>query len=491
MKRVRWDIPYTFIAVSGVVLIAAIALWQGYRTFTNAFGDDQQAYATRKILFTTENLLLDQETGVRGFTSTGEQIFLQPYLRSRSELPQQLRTLRSLVVEQADMRLSVPYGDLAATYDNWSTDVVEPLLKQPDRSDSTQIQRRGKDLMDRMREDVDVMLGAVDAEATQGNADLQSAVLRSVLWASIVATVLLVLAFQLERRRQIVESEARRFFDTASDMLCVASFDGRFLRVNPSWHDVLGYADEDLTGRPFVDLVHPNDVQNTIDAMSTLATGKSVVGFHNRYRAKDGTYRSLVWNSTPVLSQKIMYASARDETDRIRLEIELAQYAITDVLTGLPNRRWFLQQVDEAVAVAKRYHLYCAVLFVDLDGFKAVNDSLGHAAGDKALQEMSVVIRGALRESDLMARLGGDEFAVLLPSVPAPHLCEAAAKRIVQSVTDHVSTTALVRAISVSVGIAEYPRDCANGDELLAHADAAMYEAKKRGGATFARYQAT
>jgi diguanylate cyclase (GGDEF)-like protein len=155
--------------------------------------------------------------------------------------------------------------------------------------------------------------------------------------------------------------------------------------------------------------------------------------------------------------------------------------AFSDTLTSLPNRAALFERLDEALAAAERHRRRCAVMFLDVDGFKAVNDTVGHHAGDKVLAEMAQRLRGTLRREEYIGRLGGDEFAIILPQVTAREEIEQVAQRIGQVlafpfVVDHYRF-----ALSASIGVAIYPNDAATRDELLACADAAMYSAKEAG----------
>jgi diguanylate cyclase (GGDEF)-like protein len=155
--------------------------------------------------------------------------------------------------------------------------------------------------------------------------------------------------------------------------------------------------------------------------------------------------------------------------------------AFSDALTNLPNRAALFDRLDEALAAAERHRRRCAVMFLDVDGFKAVNDTVGHHAGDKVLAEMAQRLRGTLRREEYIGRLGGDEFAIILPQVAAREEIEQVAQRIGQVlafpfVVDHYRF-----ALSASIGVAIYPNDASARDELLACADTAMYSAKEAG----------
>lgn len=183
-------------------------------------------------------------------------------------------------------------------------------------------------------------------------------------------------------------------------------------------------------------------------------------------------------------------AVLNDITDRKLNEEKLALQATHDHLTGLPNRFLFLDRVDAALRTAQRYSVRCAVLYVDLDGFKQVNDTMGHAAGDRVLQGVARRLGDAVRTSDTVARLGGDEFAVLLPNC-APQDAMAMAARIVASVAEPFTLPEGEAQVSASIGVATFPEDGPDARLLLAAADSAMYCAKKSGKNRFAMSEAS
>ncbi|MFA7430487.1 MAG: diguanylate cyclase [Rhodospirillaceae bacterium] len=174
-----------------------------------------------------------------------------------------------------------------------------------------------------------------------------------------------------------------------------------------------------------------------------------------------------------------------DITDRKVNEEKLARQATHDHLTGLPNRFLFLDRAESALRAAQRYGERCAVLYVDLDGFKPVNDTFGHAAGDRVLQGVARRLNDDVRSSDTVARLGGDEFAILLPNCALQDAVAMAAK-IVASLCVPFELPEGEAKVSASVGIATFPEDADDAKKLLAVADEAMYQAKKGGKNRFA-----
>lgn len=285
---------------------------------------------------------------------------------------------------------------------------------------------------------------------------------RAVAFVAVAAVV----GWQVERRRQ-VESEADRWFSLSSDMCVVANLDGYFTRVNDAWTDSLGYSEEELLATPFVDFVHPDDIEGTNAEAAALADpGHMTVRFENRYRAKTGSWHWLQWASRS--DGRHIYAAARDVTEQKRLEAELRELARSDALTGLANRRVWADRCAEEVRRAKRSGAPLSVAMIDLNGFKELNDSAGHAAGDWFLKAVAAKLGSQVRETDLLARLGGDEFGLLLPDCGTAHGI---------GIVDRMRA-AMPDNQTFSAGVATW-----DGEELfdavIRRADQGMYEDKK------------
>ncbi len=177
-------------------------------------------------------------------------------------------------------------------------------------------------------------------------------------------------------------------------------------------------------------------------------------------------------------ADRVLAEQARQRADG---EAQARHLASHDLLTGLPNRLCFGERFAPALAHAARHGRRCALMFVDLDGFKGVNDRLGHAAGDAALRELAARMQACVRQSDVVFRMGGDEFTVLLPEIVGPDDTTEIAQRIVTSVAEPLWLQGQRVAVGASVGIAVYPEDGTQPDTLLRNADAAMYAAKEGG----------
>jgi diguanylate cyclase (GGDEF)-like protein/PAS domain S-box-containing protein len=274
-----------------------------------------------------------------------------------------------------------------------------------------------------------------------------------------------------------LEAESNRFFELSRDMICIAGFDGFFKRVNPAFERTLGYSEEELLGRPMSEFVHPDD--------------RHGAGGENRYLDTNGEIHWLEWTSVAVPDEEAIYAVARDVTDRKMLEQKMELLSRSDPLTGVFNRRRFDETLEAQLAHARRYRKDGALLIVDVDHFKQVNDEFGHAAGDEALRAVARLLASNLRATDtlgrdaagLVARLGGDEFALLLPETDAAG-AEAVAGRLVAAVAaEPLEIGGRSVQLGISVGAATFGEGrLTTAEDLLAAADRAMYVVKAAGG---------
>lgn len=274
-----------------------------------------------------------------------------------------------------------------------------------------------------------------------------------------------------------LEAESNRFFDLSRDMICIAGFDGYFKRVNPAFERTLGYSQEDLLGRPMAEFVHPDD--------------RDGPGGENRYLDTDGEIHWLEWTSVAIPEEEVIYAVARDVTDRKMLEQKMELLSRSDPLTGVFNRRRFDETLEAQLVHARRYRKHGALLIVDVDHFKQVNDEFGHAAGDEALRAVARLLASNLRQTDtlgrdaagLVARLGGDEFALLLPETDAAG-AEVVAGRLVEAIAaEPLDIGGKPVRLGISVGAVTFgDGDFPTVEELLAAADRAMYVVKAAGG---------
>ncbi len=284
-------------------------------------------------------------------------------------------------------------------------------------------------------------------------------------------------------RRALAASQARlhAVLQHAADVVAIIGVDGTVAYVSPAVETLLGAPPAAYVGRPAAELADPRDrarLQAAVAAAGTARTVGQPVDADVRVLHSSGGSRWVevrISGRVDVEGVEGWVANLREVTDRRLLEEELRRQARTDALTGLHNRTSFWELLAAGVAEPEPP----AVLYVDLDGFKGVNDSLGHAAGDELLRVVGARLTAAVRAGDVVARLGGDEFAVLLPGADAA-LLDQVADRVVQVLRDPVQVAGGTAAVTASVGGATaLPGDTA--EELLHRADTAMYDAKRSG----------
>ena len=303
--------------------------------------------------------------------------------------------------------------------------------------------------------------------------------------------------FQRQARLRLQESEEffRLTFHQAAVGIALLSSEGRFLRVNPKLARIVGYTEVELLQRFFHEITHPDDMLEGRALIRRLVAGE-IADYQRelRYMAKDGR---LIWVSATVSAmrgassgQLRLILVAEDISSRKQAEEALVQMANHDALTGLPNRILLQDRMALAIARAQRTRREVAVMFVDLDRFKHVNDSLGHEAGDRMIVEIARRLGEALRESDTVARQGGDEFVVVLPDLAGAEDAAMVAGKLLAALSRPLDVCGQEIFPTASVGIAMYPRDGADGHALLKAADSAMYRSKAGGGNRFHFYVA-
>jgi diguanylate cyclase (GGDEF)-like protein/PAS domain S-box-containing protein len=273
----------------------------------------------------------------------------------------------------------------------------------------------------------------------------------------------------------VLDGKARiaRLFEMTSDLLATISLDGRFTLLNPAWEQLLGWTREELCESPVRDFIHPEDAEQTLAPMLDR-DGQTTELEHitTRYRHRDGSWRWLMWSARR--DGDSWYAAGKDVTDRVWLE----RQALHDPLTSLPNRLLLMDRARQALARLHRSRGVVAMLFIDLDKFKAVNDNLGHDVGDRLLLSVSERLAELMRDSDTVARLGGDEFVILAEDIDGDGEALALAERVLDALEHPFPLGSAEVAIMASVGISVSHRADANPETMLREADVAMYRAK-------------
>lgn len=214
--------------------------------------------------------------------------------------------------------------------------------------------------------------------------------------------------------------------------------------------------------------------------MQTLLEQRQLSNHESKMRRRDGAVIWVIENAT-LIGDDIIEGTLTDITDRKLAQEQIEYQAYHDALTGLPNRLLFRDRITIALPQARRHQRLCAVMFLDLDQFKMVNDTLGHTVGDRLLQEIASRIKANVRAGDTLARMGGDEFTILLAELRDAEGAAIAAQKILEAVRQPVVIDEHVLHVTTSIGIALYPQDGEDAETLLKNADSAMYRAKETG----------
>ena len=284
------------------------------------------------------------------------------------------------------------------------------------------------------------------------------------------------------------ESEARYrlLAENMNDLVCLHSLNGRYLYISPSCESLLGYGYDEMLGQDVFSFIHPKDRDLVCKETYTAAASGKTTLITYRMRQKSGQY---IWFETlakPILDatgQTVqLQTTSRDVTERIQVQNQLKHDALHDALTGLPNRHLFMERLELAINRAKRFDDYhFSIVFLDLDRFKVVNDSLGHIAGDRLLIAIAQKLQDTLRSTDLAARLGGDEFVILLEEVKDIQEAVRATERVFEQFQEPLLIEGRAVYTSASAGIVLGAREYVQASYLLRDADIAMYRAKSKG----------
>ena len=291
---------------------------------------------------------------------------------------------------------------------------------------------------------------------------------------------------QTEETLRASEARFRSYFELPLIGIALTGADKRWWEVNDRLCEMLGYRRAQLLSMTWAELTHPDDLG--IDVMQfERVIGRRIEGYSvdKRFIRQDGAllYTGVSTRCVRRTNGAVDYfvMVIQDITERKEAEDRVQHLAHYDPLTGLPNRVLLGDRLQQAVARAGREHAQTGVMMVDIDRFKLINDALGHAVGDRLLQEVATRLRGCARQCDTISRQGGDEFAVLLPDLDSGDEATRIAQRMLELMAQPIRLDDQELSVTCSIGISLYPRDGRTGDLLLKNADIALYRAKDMG----------
>ncbi len=296
----------------------------------------------------------------------------------------------------------------------------------------------------------------------------------------------------LQKEQQSMLDHLNRITEQTADIVVITDVHGIIEYVNPAFEKITGFSPAEVLGKnPNLFSSDQQSEEFYAHMWSTLLAGKV---YRNNLinKRKDGSLYHAEITITPLIDDNAdithFIATARDISDHIRDKVRLKHIIHHDTLTDLPNRSLFLDRLQQAISKAHHHHRLVAVLFLDLDRFKNINDSLGHTAGDQLLQQLGERFRATIREGDTIARFGGDEFVILLDDFDSDSSLSLIAQKILNSLATPFEISGHEIFITASIGISICPHDGEDPETLLRNADIAMYRAKELGKNNFQYY---
>jgi len=310
--------------------------------------------------------------------------------------------------------------------------------------------------------------------------------------AAVVCSYMMHVLRQGHEKARATEARLKEFLEEANDLIFSVRPDGQFLYANRAWERVLGYDRQHLHELSLVDIIDADMRLKCMAEIEKATTGQRVDPLEGRMMTSSG--EAVEVEGTITCSFEGSEASAvwvicRDITARKKAQEQLYFMAHHDQLTSLPNRLFFADRLRQAQAIAKREKALCGILYLDLDRFKIINDTLGHAVGDLLLQEVAKRLRNCVREVDTVARIGGDEFSIVLVNLTHAVDADQVAGKILKALAKPVQAEEHELYITTSIGISIYPEHGDHAESLLKKADAAMYQAKALGRNNYQVYE--
>lgn len=500
-KRLGWAI------ISACVTVLALLSYFTGTRYLAAVKAVEHTMAVETAIHTTLTLLVDAETGHRGYLLTGDDKFLEPLIGAKRDIPERMKSLEGLMAGDAEQvshlaKVRELVGDKFAFIA-----LTEKLRRDGDFDEAVHMTRggRGKFLMDQIRVHCRSMLNREEHRLSERKTEAEYAERLGVVGISVGSALMILFALfsfltvhrdaeELKRAaEELAKSEEyyRLLADQSSDLVRLLGLDGRVTYVSPSVERMLGYTVDEYKQLQTLSLMHPSEVELGKKILADIRTGKSAEGLNTyRLRHKNGEYRwfEVRWGLIKDAGGNVreLHTVGRDVTERRDAEDRLNSYAkqlrslsIRDELTGLYNRRGFIEVASQAHNQALRDARPAALIFVDLNGMKRINDELGHDVGDQALSDAADVLSAGMRDADVVGRLGGDEFVVFALDFGSQQL-DTLRRRLRELADARVAERERPFRLSMSVGAAFVDAaEPSSIDELLERADASMYEQKK------------
>jgi len=484
------------VVVSFLVAIAFAGAVYNYQAISSAFAHTEALYNARQLTQQMVGSLFREESSMRGYTSTRDPEYLKPYRQAHVDFERQLDELRDYMWN-VGLSGTQPYiVDVARVHVQWSDMVAGPLIHDPAGELAQSRQRTGELLFDTLDDDVGWLNQTVDEQAQASGAVARLRVIVAIVELAIMTLVFIVTTVGMYRNNRRVE---RRYLQELTDANTSLINAQRVARVGNWTRDLrtgkLNWSDEmcrifgvdkyEVREGLLREFDHPEDAPQVNRIVRAAENEYAPYSVDHRIIRADGSITHIQEQAEYALDSAGLPAqligTLLDVTRRKQAEDQLAHLAHHDALTGLPNRLLLLERLTQLLSFAQRHGRMLAVLYLDLDRFKIVNDTLGHGVGDEVLKAAAERLARAVRGSDTVARPGGDEFIIILSDVATDRDVHTVADKIVAAFDAPFLVGDDEFFISTSIGISLYPRDGVDVDTLIKNADAAMYHAKDTG----------
>jgi len=484
------------VIVFGLVCIAFAVSIYNYQAISNAFARTESYYNARQLTQAMVESLFREESSLRGFTSTRDIDYLRPYVQAHVDFMHLSENLHDYLW-QVGLGGTDPYlRDIGRLHQQWSESVAAPLLKNPSGELAQSRQRTGELLFSTLSDDIGWLTEVLDAQAQAAGKQARESVTVAIIEVAVLTLVFVLTALKLYQSNRGIErqylhelTEANTSLVNAQRLARVGNWTKDLRSGKLVWSDemcrIFGVARGEVTEDLLRTFDDPRDTAFIARILASAESERAPYSIDHRIILNDGSIRYVQEQAEYVFDAEHeavqMIGTLLDVTDRKIAEERLAHLAHHDALTGLPNRTLLIERLQQSIAYAHRRERIVAVLYLDLDRFKVINDTLGHAVGDELLKAVGERLSRAVRASDTVARPGGDEFIIVLADVAHESDVRLVSDKLVATFDDPFIVDDNDFFISTSVGISLYPRDGTDVDTLIKHADAAMYQAKDRG----------
>jgi diguanylate cyclase (GGDEF)-like protein/PAS domain S-box-containing protein len=283
---------------------------------------------------------------------------------------------------------------------------------------------------------------------------------------------------------RISEEKLAKVFQASPDWITISTMeDGRYMDVNDAFIYMTGYSREEVIGKSADELGLWVKSNQKISALEMLKEKEAIHNLEVELRMKSGKIHTMLWSAERIdlKGKQYLVNAVKDITNRKKMEEEIKRIAYHDALTGLPNRMLLMDRLGIAISQAERSRNKVALMMLDLDKFKQINDTMGHHIGDMLLKAVAERLKEIIRKADTAARFGGDEFVVILPDRKGVDEAVEVARRISDSFQEPLLLDGQALNVTISIGIAIYPDNGTDIDVILKNADSAMYTAKASG----------